>query len=293
MLTIFGRRKSRTLPATKRSDSERKSGQQETPPKKSSLITPATVRTASNVLDFSLRTLSRITSGIPLGGALSGVVESLLEVTGRIEQTSVNAQGLAQLAARIERITPIVNDMARTNPVKGQTIVQELQQELASMTQDLEDASSKGKLNQFFNSADNASALERHNMALAKLIADSTLVTVNEVLRSLREIEGSKLRGSSSPEPPIVLGDVKGGFGGAGGFSRIGGEGGEGGGPQLEMDPNERYRIGNISGGEGGTGGEGIEVGGRGGAGKGPVIGMWRSRLLTAEPQAEAESSIR
>jgi hypothetical protein len=74
------------------------------------------------------------------------------------------------------------------------------------MTQDLKDASSKGKLNQFFNSADNASALERHNMALAKLIADSTvrlnsqcvtwvffdsvskLVTVNEVLRSLRKI---------------------------------------------------------------------------------------------------------
>ncbi|KAJ7873095.1 hypothetical protein B0H14DRAFT_152347 [Mycena olivaceomarginata] len=210
-----------------------------------------------------------------------------------IQQTSVNAQGLVQLAARIERITPIVNDMARTNPVMGQTIVQELKRELTLMTQDLKDASSKGKLNQFFNSADNASALERHNMALAKLIADSTLVTVNEVLSSLREIEGSKLQKSSSPEPPIVLGDVKGGFGGAGGFSRIGGEGGEGGGPRLEMDPNERYRIGNISGGEGGTGGEGIEVGGRGGAGKGPVIGMLRrSRLLTAEPQAEAESSI-
>jgi hypothetical protein len=44
-----------------------------------------------------------------------------------IQQTSVNAQGLVQLAARIERITPIVNDMARTNPVMGQTIVQELQ----------------------------------------------------------------------------------------------------------------------------------------------------------------------
>ncbi|KAJ7352686.1 hypothetical protein DFH08DRAFT_859629 [Mycena albidolilacea] len=293
MPIIFGRRKSRTLPATKRSDSERKSGQQETPQKKSSLRTPETLRTASNVLDFALRTLGRITSGIPLGGALSGVVESLLEVTGRIEQTSVNAHGLGQLAARIERITPVVNDMARTNPVMGQKIVQELQRELASMTQDLKDARSKGKLNQFFNSADNASALERHNMALANLIADSTLVTVNEVLSSLREIERSKSQGSSSPEPPIVLGNVKGGFGGTGGFSRIGGEGGEGGGPRLEMDFNERYRIGNISGGAGGTGGEGIEVGGRGGTGKGPVISMLRrSRLLTAEPLAEEESSI-
>jgi hypothetical protein len=33
-----------------------------------------------------------------------------------------------------------------------------------------------------------------------------------------------------------------------GGYARIGGEGGEGEGPQLEMDPDERYRIGNISG---------------------------------------------
>jgi hypothetical protein len=44
-----------------------------------------------------------------------------------IQQTSVNAQGLVQLAARIERITPIIEDMAQTNPSKGQTIVQELQ----------------------------------------------------------------------------------------------------------------------------------------------------------------------
>jgi hypothetical protein len=39
-----------------------------------------------------------------------------------------------------------------------------------------------------------------------------------------------------------------GGFGGTGGTARIGGEGGEGEGPQLEMDPYQRYRIGNISG---------------------------------------------
>ncbi|KAJ7873083.1 hypothetical protein B0H14DRAFT_152235 [Mycena olivaceomarginata] len=277
---LFGCRKSRTIPATTLSDSERKSGQQEIPQKKPSLITPETVRTASNVLDFALRTLSRITSGIPLGGALSGIIEPLLEITGRIDQTSVNAQGLVQLAARIERITPIVNDMARTNPVMGQTIVQELQRELASMTQDLKDASSKGKINQFFNSADNTSALERHNMALAKLIADSTLVTVNEVLRSLREIERSKLQESPSPEPTIVLGDLKGELGSPGDYARIGGKGGEGEGPHLEMDPDERYRIGNISGGTGGNGGNGIEVGGKGGTGKGPTIMLRRS-----EPQ--------
>ncbi|KAJ7873109.1 hypothetical protein B0H14DRAFT_3131402 [Mycena olivaceomarginata] len=296
MSTFFRRfpvRKARTVPATKRSDNERKSGQ-DIPQKKPPLIAPETVRTASNVLDFALRTLSTISSGIPLGGALSGIIEPLLEITGRIQQSSVNEQGLIQLAARIERITPIVAELAETNPNKGQAIVQDLLWELVLIKRDLDAARSRGKLNQFFNSAYNASSLEKHNMALAKMIADSTLMTVNEVLRSLREIESSKLQESSSPEPPIVLGDVTGGFGGTGGTARIGGEGGEGEGPQLEMDPYQRYRIGNISGGTGGTAGSGIEVGGKGGTGKGPVISVLRrSRLLTAEPwQAEEEISI-
>ncbi|KAJ7875256.1 hypothetical protein B0H14DRAFT_61608 [Mycena olivaceomarginata] len=201
MSTFFRRfpvRKARTVPTTKRSDSERKSGQDI--PQKKPLITPETVRTASNVLDFALRTLSTISSGIPLGGALSGIIEPLLEITGRIQQSSVNEQGLIQLATRIERITPIVTELAETNPNKSQAIVQELLWELVLITRDLDAARSRGKLNQFFNSAYNASSLEKHNMALAKMIADSTLVTVNEVLRLLREIECSKLQESSSPE---------------------------------------------------------------------------------------------
>jgi hypothetical protein len=43
------------------------------------------------------------------------------------------------------------------------------------MTKDLEVARSRGKLNQFFNSVDNASSIEQHNMALAQMIADSTV----------------------------------------------------------------------------------------------------------------------
>ncbi|KAJ7352679.1 hypothetical protein DFH08DRAFT_805862 [Mycena albidolilacea] len=256
---------------------EKKPGQ-DTPPKN---IDPETVRTAPNDLDFALRALSTISSSIPLGGtrALSGILP-LLEITGRIEQTPANAQGLAQLAARIEHITPIVNEMAHMNASKGQTIVQELQQELASITQDLKDACSKGKLDQFFGSADKGSPLERHNTVLATLIADSTLVTVNEVLRSLRKIEGPKLQESSSSKSTIILGDLKGELGSPGDYARIGGKGGEGEGPHLEMDPNERYRIGNISGGTGGNGGNGIEVGGKGGTGKGPTIMLRRS-----EPQ--------
>jgi hypothetical protein len=113
-------------------------------------------------------------------------------------------------------------------------------------------------------------------------------------------------------EEPIVSGDVigetlqsyssvqkcaeqvcVGGVGGTRGTARIGGEGGEGGGPRLDLDPSERYRIGNVSGeylhpasnyclqsvgGTGGTGGVGVEVGGKGGTGKGPVIRTSRTR---------------
>ncbi|KAJ7352703.1 hypothetical protein DFH08DRAFT_1078313, partial [Mycena albidolilacea] len=263
-------RKARTSPAptAKRSDSQKKSERgQESP-----VIHPETIQTASNVLYFALRTLSSISSNIPLGGLLSGIIEPLLDITGRIQQTSANAQGLIQLAARIDRLTPILSDMAERDPIMGQTIVDNLQQELWAMTKDLEVARSRGKLNQFFNSADNASSLERHNMALAQMIADSTLVTLNEVLKSLREMENKKLQDPSSSEPPIVLSHVCGGLGGTGGNAHIGGEGGEGGGPQLRLDADERYKLDKISGGIGGTGGVGVELGGKGGTGKGPVI---------------------
>jgi hypothetical protein len=86
---LFSRRKARTVPTTKRSNSERKYQQQEIPQKKPSLLNPETVRTASNALEFALRTLSGITSGIPLGGALRGIINPLLEITGRIEVSLV------------------------------------------------------------------------------------------------------------------------------------------------------------------------------------------------------------
>jgi hypothetical protein len=44
--------------------------------------------------------------------------------------------------------------------------------------------------------------------------------------------------------PQLYVGEL----GSPGDYARIGGKGGEGEGPHLEMDPDERYRIGNISG---------------------------------------------
>jgi len=239
--------------------------------------------TAANVLVFSLRTLSGISNNIPVVGALSGIIDTLLGIVGQIQQTSANEQSLAQLAARIERLTPIVTQVAKDDPLKGQDIVEELRKELAWMTQQLNAAKARGKLNQFFNSADNSSIIQMHNMALDQMIADSTFLTVHEVAKSLRELEISKL------EEPYH--DITGGTGGDGGPGDTGGEGGEGEGPQVDMDPDERAQIGKISGGTGGTGGVGAAVGGKGGTGKAPVVNLRRTRALTA-PQAPVEKKF-
>ncbi|KAF7346461.1 hypothetical protein MSAN_01874100 [Mycena sanguinolenta] len=228
-------------------------------------------QTAANVLVFSLRTLSGISNSIPMVGALGGIIDTLLDIVGQVQQTSANEQSLAQLAARIERLTPIVTQMTEDDPPKGQGIVENLQKELASMTQQLKVAKTRGKLDQFFNSADNSSTLQMHNQALDQMIADATFLTVHEVAKSLRELENSKLQ---EPYP-----DITGGTGGDGGPGHTGGEGGEGEGPQVDMEPDEKASVGNISGGTGGTGGVGVAVGGKGGAGRGPVVNLRRIRV--------------
>ncbi|KAJ7819203.1 hypothetical protein B0H14DRAFT_2600804 [Mycena olivaceomarginata] len=114
--------------------------------------------------------------------------------------------------------------------------------------------------------------------------------SVKEVLGSLREIESSMLGEGSGPQLEMdsdkhyitILDDEE-------SVARevnlaLVARGGQGSGPQLEIDPDEGYRIGKISGGTGGTGGKGIEVGGRGGTGRAPVINILRrNRPLTGE----------
>ncbi|KAJ7657851.1 hypothetical protein DFH06DRAFT_1197295 [Mycena polygramma] len=237
--------------------------------------------TARNVLKFALLTLSSVTTNLPICGALSSIIDPLLNIVERIEQTSDNARSLKELAARIELLTPIVSEMAENNPNQGRTIVEALQRELQSITRDLEVASSQGRLSRFFNSADIASSLGKHNLSLAKLIADSTFVTVHEVLKSLREREPSQPPEYFPPEAQLVeitgqLVGITGGCGGPGADGLIGGEGGDGEGPQLNIDPAERWNISHISGGTGGPGGVGALIGGKGGTGKGPVISVVR-----------------
>ncbi|KAJ7030157.1 hypothetical protein C8F04DRAFT_1236718 [Mycena alexandri] len=91
------------------------------------------------------------------------------------------------MAARIELLTPIVTAMMGNT--RERKVVEGFQRELQSITEDLQAARLQGRLNQFFNSADHSSSLEKHNATLAQLIADSTLVTVNEVLQYIHELE--------------------------------------------------------------------------------------------------------
>ncbi|KAJ7743394.1 hypothetical protein B0H16DRAFT_1561645, partial [Mycena metata] len=225
--------------------------------------------TTRNVLKFSLSTLSAISANVPFGSVLSAVIEPLLTIVGRIEQTSSNAQGLIELAARIELLSPVVSKMAE-NP-RDSGIVERLRRELQSITTDLQAARLHGKLNQFFNSDDNTSSLQKHNIILAQLIADSTMVTVHEVLKEIQQ--QSKFQ--------FELGNITGGLGGAGGSGlRIGGQGGDGEGPKVNLDAECRWKMGDISGGTGGPGGDGVEVGGQGGVGRGPVVSMLNRKVV-------------
>ncbi|KAJ6479036.1 hypothetical protein C8R45DRAFT_933813 [Mycena sanguinolenta] len=112
-----------------------------------------TTRTAYSMLKFALKQLSNISSQVPSGRDPQWSYRRY----ARAQQASDNAEGLIQLALRIKHLTPTVTRMAENDLQKGQSIVEELQKELASIKTELEAALSRGKLNQFFNSADNAS----------------------------------------------------------------------------------------------------------------------------------------
>ncbi|KAF8150308.1 hypothetical protein K438DRAFT_442351 [Mycena galopus ATCC 62051] len=92
------------------------------------------------------------------------------------------------------------------------------------------------------------------------------------------------ITGENTLELKCVSNDsCAGGVGAAGGRGYVGGEGGEGGGPQLEMDPDTRYQIGNISGGFG------VEVDGKGGTG--PVISSVSRRNMAPRTEPQVDNS--
>ncbi|KAJ7461004.1 hypothetical protein B0H11DRAFT_161273 [Mycena galericulata] len=136
--------------------------------------TANTPNTALNALKFTLQTLSSVSANVPMGSGLSSVIDTFLAVLTRIQQTSANAQGLAQLAERINHITPIIMSEDASLPSKGQ-IVEALQRELQLITKDLEASRSRGKLQQFFDSSENAACLAQHNMSLMQIVTTATV----------------------------------------------------------------------------------------------------------------------
>jgi hypothetical protein len=111
---------------------------------KQSIEKPETPNAGRNALKFALKTLSSISSSIPFGSVLSGVIDPLLDVADRIEVhevtaitrlvficvfqlTSDNTQGFIELAARIQLLSPLVSKMARDKPEQCQPIVEALQ----------------------------------------------------------------------------------------------------------------------------------------------------------------------
>ncbi|KAK6981262.1 hypothetical protein R3P38DRAFT_2808349 [Favolaschia claudopus] len=106
-------------------------------------------------------------------------------------------------------------------------------------------ASKEGTFAQFFNSDDNAATIQKHNEVFAGLISDLTLGISSELLRSVKEME---------VEPAAKVEPVK-------------SEGKEG----LEWVPY--LKCPQVAGGTGGQGGSGLDIGGEGGVGSGPVIG--------------------
>ncbi|KAF8200569.1 hypothetical protein K438DRAFT_1966033 [Mycena galopus ATCC 62051] len=157
---------------------------------------PETPHTGRNVLKFALSTLSSVSCNMPFDSVLSSVIDPLLDIVNRIEQTAINTQGLVELAARIELLSPLVSELARDRPQQGRVIVEALQRELQTMTKELDDAHSQGKLEEFFNHTENASTLAKHNNHLAQMIADATPATVHEVLQSLQGLQ-SRLEAKS------------------------------------------------------------------------------------------------
>ncbi|KAJ7776512.1 hypothetical protein DFH07DRAFT_766708 [Mycena maculata] len=266
----FSLRKSRINSVTSKEDVPESDPLEQAEPTEENLEDPYlsdTPHTGRNVLKFALKTLSSVSSNIPFGSVLSSVIDPLLDIADRIEQTSANTQGLVELAARIELLSPLVSEMARDKPQQGRLIVEALQRELQSMTKDLNDAHSQGKIDQFFNCTDNASSLAKHNNHLAQMIADAT----QSPRKRKTAARSSSARPHASPcngDPNICTGGT-GGKGGKGG--QTGGEGGLGEAAQLAIENVDRFHR--IRGGTGGEGGGGDVIGGRGGTGQGPKFG--------------------
>ncbi|KAJ7147223.1 hypothetical protein C8R46DRAFT_1359762 [Mycena filopes] len=225
-------------------------------------------KTALNGLIFALTTLSTVSKNIPAGKVLSAVIDPLLAITKRLEQSSANAKGFVALSTRLDLIRPMVSQMTKSELEPHQKVVLDaLEGVLKSITSELAAVSTQKQLSQFFNSEDNTSSIAKHNTTLTQIIVDATYYGVQVTLRNLERMrleQSSRAEGPNAPK----LKTFGGGIGGAGGLALggVGGKGGVGDAPQVRSSFAMEY-PGNIGGGQGGPGGAG-QQGGDGGLGR-------------------------
>ncbi|KAJ7608424.1 hypothetical protein FB45DRAFT_1067511 [Roridomyces roridus] len=237
-------------------------------------------QTGRNAVKFALETLSKVSYNIPLGGVINSVIDPLLEVADRIEETEANREGLVQLGARIGRLLHIIGERRSTSLEEESASVVEdvLHRELEFISADLNAARSQGRIKQFFNSRDTAGSLAAHNDTLAYLISELTLEGTQDVRKSLKAIEEKLETSAQNGNSEDIRPELFGGQGGKGGASDdIGGDGGLGEGTRLAIQDIHEFKR--IFGGTGGEGGFGPNKGGIGGMGQATQLG---SRLLPA-----------
>ncbi|KAK6991455.1 hypothetical protein R3P38DRAFT_2803759 [Favolaschia claudopus] len=245
-------------------------------------------------LELSLHLLGPLRC-VPLTAPLSAIIDPLLDLTSRVQQTSKNKESFVQLATRLDQLRLIVEDLATTDPGRCAANVQSLSRALGSFAKDMATASKEGTFAQFFNSDDNAATIQKHNEVFAGLISDLTLGISSELLRSVKEMEYSPESAGIVRSLPSICGNfhhrsfthdksvnfnalppskslkILGGIlervEPAAKVEQVKSEGKEG----LEWVPY--LKCPQVAGGTGGQGGSGLDIGGEGGVGSGPVIG--------------------
>ncbi|KAF5343188.1 hypothetical protein D9758_016922 [Tetrapyrgos nigripes] len=225
--------------------------------------------TQLSMVKFTIQTLQKLADSAPVPG-LGAAFATLLDVLNNVQQTRDNEEGLEKLKERFNRLTPIFSHIAehQEEETKLHPIIEGIALEVKSLTDDLRAASKRGKISQFFNSTDNASALSKHIMVLDQIVAsDSTKMNRNSVMNVTNLTAGDGAEGGSSA--------IAGGAGGAGGAFKVSTKDGVSynySGLQGRLSLNHGhsvfytiYRIG----GSGGKGGWGFTTGGDGGDGGG------------------------
>ncbi|KAF7331184.1 hypothetical protein MSAN_02437000 [Mycena sanguinolenta] len=114
-----------------------------------------------------------------------------------------------------------------------------------------------------------------------RLLAASVIRSAYTNINAHAHIRVTELENATAPP------EITGGTGSTGVSGHVGGEGGEEG-PQIDMDPSKRAQIGSVSGQ--GMGGAGVQVGGKGGTGKGPVTNLrWMRPLMSPKRQSQVD----